>query len=429
MPGYKRERLLRRGGQGEVWHGVDEHGCPVAIKRLSPSSDPAIHNARLARFRREVACQSTLLHEGIVEVTYSSLDEDIPYFVMPLAEGSLRDVLSLNVDGLDVDRAVEIFTEVVEAMAYAHSQQIIHRDLKPENILMYGSRPRVSDFGVGRRLAADSQQLTRAGFPVGSASYMPTEQLRDSHAVTPSADVFALGLIFYELLTGAPGIEGMDLDRVPSRFHYLLRVSTQEEPSQRFQSAVELLRELMVAAGGPIASEPGEELARLFNDVVQGRDRSGDMYRLLNEHSGDLDLFVNALTQAPASVVNCLAARPGEFEWLVRTVARHADGEFPSNAVDRIAYFLSSAVSATVSEGARLVALERLLVIAFQHERLYARDRFVDALAYCLQGSAMVQPVCAILRKHHETFPFVRHAVLELEPPLEVQAVFTQGAV
>jgi serine/threonine protein kinase len=414
------EKLISEGAQGQVWSAFDEHGRAVAVKRLTVSSDPAQQGVRLSRFRREVTCQSTLRHEAIVEVLYSSLDGDVPYYVMPLAEGTLRGMLVMNTDGLVIDECVRLFTAVVEGMAYAHSQQIIHRDLKPENILIFSGAPRISDFGIGRRLDGGSVSLTVAGAAMGTPSYMAPEQFRDSHSVEASADVFALGFIFYELVTGRPAANGIDYTLVPPRFNYMLRMATQDHSSQRFQSAVELLLELAIAAGDPSNKEPAEELTALFDGVMQGDDRAEDLYRVLSAHAGDLDLYINTLASAPELVVRCLAARPADFDWLIRAFDRHANGEFPSNAVDRIAYFLWTVTKASCDDAVRLLALERTLVLAYQHERLYARDRFVDELSVALNTPSLVTPAGQVILRHRAALPFIRAGVLELDLPTEM---------
>ena len=205
---------------------------------------------------------------------------------------------------------------------------------------------------------------------LGTPADMAPEQHRDSHSVEASADVYSLGCIFYELVTGSRAADGIDYSMVPARFHYMLRVSIQPEPAQRFQSAVELLRELEIAAGNPRNSTPAEELTELFDAVLMGDDRADDLYRVLNSHSGDLDLFINTLASAPEVVSARLAERSADFRWLIRAFDRHADGEFPSSAVDRIAYFLLAVTRVTSDDDVRLMALERALLLAYQHERL-----------------------------------------------------------
>ncbi|MBI3726121.1 protein kinase [bacterium] len=201
---------LGRGGMGVVYHARAADGREVAIKVLpSASSDSA-----MIRFQREKELQRALGEEdGFVPLLDSGERMREPWLVMPLVGGgSLRDRLRRG--PLAVDEAAALGRTLARALARAHARGIVHRDLKPENVLFTTrGRPLIADLGVAKRFDALTGQsgaasLSRSGAFVGTVGYLSPEQLADSKAVGPQADVFALGAILYECLAGKPAFVG-----------------------------------------------------------------------------------------------------------------------------------------------------------------------------------------------------------------------------
>jgi tetratricopeptide (TPR) repeat protein/predicted Ser/Thr protein kinase len=206
--GLGRYRLLRKlgeGGMGIVFEA--EQANPrrrVALKVLRPGLlDPT----RLARFEMEARILARLDHEGIARIveadTFVSPGGSQPFFAMELVQG---ETLSVYARTLDQQARLRLFCRIVDAVQHAHQHGVIHRDLKPQNILVTKSgQPKVLDFGVARTIGADldGPMVTRPGQLVGTLSYMSPEQVEGSpDAVDTRADVYALGVILYELLTG-----------------------------------------------------------------------------------------------------------------------------------------------------------------------------------------------------------------------------------
>jgi serine/threonine-protein kinase len=203
VPGYEVEAVLGRGGVGVVYRARHLRlNRPVALKMLL--AGPYARPEELERFLREAEAVAGLRHANVVQL-YDVGDADgRPYFTMELVEGgSLAHKLA---DApLPARRAAALVTAVAEAVQAAHQSGIVHRDLEPGNVLLTpDGTPKVTDFGLARRLEGGSG-LTLSGAPLGTPSYMAPEQARgDQAAIGPATDVYALGAILYECLTGRP---------------------------------------------------------------------------------------------------------------------------------------------------------------------------------------------------------------------------------
>ncbi|MCA8926170.1 MAG: SUMF1/EgtB/PvdO family nonheme iron enzyme [Planctomycetes bacterium] len=210
---YVVRRELGRGAMGIVFEATDRLSQrPVALKVLSASE---VNPQRLERFRREGELVASLDHPGIVRVYSATVFQGRPCLVYELVPGART--LSEALQGADLRTRVGLVAEVGEAVGHAHTRRIVHRDLKPDNVLVGADgRARVTDFGVGHR--GDQERLTRTGALVGTPHYMSPEQLRGaSHGeVGPRSDVFALGVILYEALTGVRPFDGDSLPELYS---------------------------------------------------------------------------------------------------------------------------------------------------------------------------------------------------------------------
>jgi eukaryotic-like serine/threonine-protein kinase len=196
---YGVERVLGRGGMATVYLARDgELDRPVAVKVLSErySGDDEF----VRRFRREALTAARLAHANIVAVYDAGEEEGRLFIVMEYVEGDGLDAVREREGRLAPDRVVELALQACAALEYAHEQGVVHRDVKPANLLLRRDELlKVSDFGIAR--AADATQLTQAGTMLGTAAYAAPEQARGEQ-VGPQADLFSLGVVLYELLTG-----------------------------------------------------------------------------------------------------------------------------------------------------------------------------------------------------------------------------------
>src|SRR6266550_3628028 len=204
---YAIERVLGRGGMATVYLAQDrKHGRPVAIKLLDPELAAALGRER---FLREIETAARLTHPHILPLHDSGEADGLLYYVMPYVEGeSLRQRLNRE-QQLPIEDAVAIACAVASALSYAHSRDVVHRDVKPENILLSGGEAMVADFGIAAAVdAAGGGSLTRTGVVLGTPAYMSPEQAAGERPLDGRTDVYGLGCVVYEMLTGEPPFTG-----------------------------------------------------------------------------------------------------------------------------------------------------------------------------------------------------------------------------
>ncbi|HJP86941.1 MAG TPA: serine/threonine-protein kinase [Gemmatimonadaceae bacterium] len=269
---YRFERELGEGAFATVFLAQDLRlERPVAIKVLHV--DP-ISEVSEIRFLREVRFLANLQHPNIVPVHDSGHLENLLYYVMPYIRGeSLRQRIRRE-GRLAVRDAIRITCEIGDAVDTAHNAGIIHRDIKPENILISGAHPLLADFGVARALNDSSvTKVTQKGFgSPGTPAYMSPEQLLGEEHIDQRADIYSLGCVLYEMLTGHAPFEGSGgfvkrfTEAAPSSRELRPEVSTELDkvvqtalgrtPSERFRSAADMCTSLSAAG----AETPGDRV-------------------------------------------------------------------------------------------------------------------------------------------------------------------------
>jgi len=205
---YEIEREIGAGGMGTVYLARDlRHDRKVALKVFRPEVGAAVG---AERFLREIRLVASLAHPHILPLYDSGEAGDYLYYVTPYIEGeSLRE--RIRRDGpLPVPDAAKILRDVADALSAAHARGIVHRDLKPGNVLLSGRHALLADFGVAKALdqASGDEDLTAFGMTVGTPQYMAPEQAAGEENIDHRADIYALGIVGYEMLTGAPPFRG-----------------------------------------------------------------------------------------------------------------------------------------------------------------------------------------------------------------------------
>lgn len=208
---YRLEREIGRGGAALVFLAQDlKHDRPVAVKIMRPEISATLD---AERFLREIGTAARLQHPHIVPIYDSGDVESMLYLVMPFVDGeSLRERLDREAR-LPLAEALRLTSEVAEALSFAHSRGIVHRDVKPENVLLFQGHALVADFGIAVRVATTGEHPNDSGGQDdvmfnGTAMYMAPEQLFGDASVDARADIYALGSVLYELLTGRPPYDG-----------------------------------------------------------------------------------------------------------------------------------------------------------------------------------------------------------------------------
>ncbi len=260
---YRLERELGQGGMATVYLAEDlKHHRKVAVKVLRPELAATMGSER---FAREIEVAARLVHPHILGLLDSGDVDGFFYYVMPYVEGeTLRDRLARSGE-LPVHEAVRLLGEIADALAVAHKAGVVHRDIKPENILLSGRHAMVMDFGVAKAVteASGRQQLTTAGVALGTPAYMAPEQATADPQLDGRVDIYALGVLAYEMLTGYPPFHGLNPQQTlaahvtqapvvvgqrrpglsPTLENVVMRCLA-KRPADRFQSADELVATL-----------------------------------------------------------------------------------------------------------------------------------------------------------------------------------------
>ena len=275
---YRIVRKLGSGGMANVYLAEDEDlGRRVAIKILNDRY--ANDDLFIERFRREAKSAAALSHPNIVSVYDRGEAEGTYYIAMEVIEGRSLKELIMTRGPLPIPQALAYSHEILEALRFAHRHGIIHRDIKPHNILI-GERLKVTDFGIAR---AGASQMTEAGSIMGTAQYLSPEQARGA-PVTASSDLYSVGIVLYEMLTGkvpftgdsaieiamkhlneAPKPPSKIRPEIPEELDQVVLRALSKNPEDRYQTAEEFSEDLhRVEAGLPLAPGTSEAATALL---------------------------------------------------------------------------------------------------------------------------------------------------------------------
>ncbi len=416
---YELGDRLGSGGMSTVYRATDrvlERTVAVKILAEHLSDDDKF----VARFRREALAVAKLIHPNIVQVYDTGVDTDRHYIVMEYVEGKSAAQLLQTRGRLGSDSAVEIGIQSCAGLEYAHRQGIIHRDVKPGNLMVIGGPAgrgrrrdssahepptgemtvKLTDFGIAR--ASAQTRLTQVGSVVGTAAYLAPEQARGEEA-TPAADVYALGVVLYQLLTGRLPWEGSTLAElairrenerplpptsydpdVPETLSAAVLRSLEGEAANRYSSARELSRALQAGLAGREPPEPEDEMP---TNMMTPEDRTEATRRMEPDPA-------TPVAPVPVAPRRRAAAQPRQ----VATPAPRAAGRPQRSGFSRFAravgILVLIAVLAAVIAGAVLL-IDRCRSVdrhrsddQGQHRRPDSGDRGPDQSEHSVTGAA-----------------------------------------
>lgn len=273
---YRLDERIASGGMGSVYAATDQRlERKVAVKLLKEglAEDPTF----IERFRREARAAGALSHPNIAAVYDFGSDDRCHYMVMELAPGQDLSRVLRDEGPLDPDRARSIAAQIAAALTHAHAAGVVHRDIKPPNVILDANdNVKVTDFGIAR--AAGDATLTATGSVLGSAHYISPEQAGGAE-VGPATDIYSLGIVLYEMLTGTVPFTGDSIvavamrhvsddvpppselrTDVPQHLDQVVRRATMKDPHERYATAAELRSALLsdegdaTAVGGPVGA-------------------------------------------------------------------------------------------------------------------------------------------------------------------------------
>ncbi len=271
LPAYEFLACVGRGGMGTVYEARDRRlGRAVAVKILLEqfAADPSFAE----RFEREAVALAQLNHPNILTIYEFGESDGLFYIVTEFVDGvNLRQLLEM--DRLPAEEGLRILPQICDALQFAHDHGVVHRDIKPENILVDESgRVRIADFGLAKIVNAggSAPALTRSQQVFGTPNYMAPEQMRGADSVDHRADIFSLGVLTYEMLTGTLpvglfGKPSTSVDVDPKIDAAVLR-SLESEPERRYQQVAEFQRDLerdFDPAGEPVRTAPSASMCWL----------------------------------------------------------------------------------------------------------------------------------------------------------------------
>ncbi len=416
---YRLERELGAGGMATVYLAEDlKHHRRVAIKVLRPDIAAAVGPGR---FEDEIEIAAQLHHPHIVPVYDSGAAEGFLYYVMPLVDGvSLRERLQAG-DRIPVPDVVRMTAEIADALAFAHEHGVVHRDIKPENIMISGRHALVMDFGIAKavRDAGARRSSTSMGLAIGTPEYMSPEQAAGDPNLDHRTDVYSLGVVAYELLTGKPPFNGGGTEQILTR-HITQRPApiAEQRPDVPPLLAAVIMRALAKAPGE--RWQTAEDMRAQLEPLLTTTSGSVTATRLLGAARRPRRLLAWAAVAAVVVLV-ALAAR-------VYWGGKHTPAESPAVATAAPG---AIAAQATATSGIPdLAADPSIAVLPFENmssdkEQAYFSDGISEELLNLL---AKVPKLRVIARTSSFQFKGKEIGIQEIARKLHVAAVL-EGSV
>ena len=374
MARYKKQERINSGGFGVVYRAVRvEDSEIVAYKELPLGAN----EEEKKRFAREVRIQAKLEHKHIVPILGYNLQIEAPFFVMPIAEASLRERLG-QIAG-DTHKVFSIFHQLLDGLEYAHDNGVIHRDLKPENVLFFPDIDdwvMIADFGLGKRLDFETLTITRSHESLGTAAYMPPEQCLDLKRVDHRADIFSLGKILYVNVKDP---------RIAGGYAFIIGKCLEHDPEERYASVKALRDDFNLLTETPQKfEEPMKTAESLLQSILENGDpqKVRELDDLLGANSGDEAFIMKIFPRLPPIVVEIYhRSYRHRFYERLKLFDTYLNVGLPFDYTDTVAAFYSRVFQLEVPPDVKRLILSRLIVMGCKHNRWNVRDMLCSLLA------------------------------------------------
>lgn len=401
---YTNALKIDSGGFGTVYSALSSSKTKIALKQLN---DFGISEKDKLRFIREVKIASPLSHQNIVRILDFDIECPFPWFSMPLALGNLR--LAIEKARDDERVAVSIFKQILNGVGYLHNKKIVHRDLKPENVLLFNlnleeGAIRISDFGLGKRLDRESVVVTSAKDYMGSAAYAPPEQFENLATLTERADIFSLGKIFFELLTGLfPMHVNLKHPRTKGKWEYLIGKCLEHDPNDRYASVEDILKMIELNQKDANFEKIEDRIAAVIAILNKGFPiavRISELSKLLTQKEEDAHFFVRSITSINKGILESILGRHfSDYKNIFAAFCRHIRTEmFGFNFCDTISDKAEEIYSATNDLKLKLEILSALMDLAKTHNRFHVGG-VVGKIIGTASERGEIMGICDVLRR------------------------------
>jgi len=427
MATYNVGGLIGKGGFGEVFEATrKEDGWSCALKQLQKSVGEKEHK----RFEREVRMQAQLRHPNVVPIIASNLGDNPPWFVMPKALYSLREYLQQHKG----EEELWVIFEIVAGIEHAHKNGIIHRDLKPENILFFIDKDKrlytaVSDFGLGRFVSRDSPTLTQTNIRLGTVEYMAPEQYADTKNVDCCTDIYALGKIMYEVLTGEIPYPTMDITKIPMKFAYIVQKACHPDRNLRYQSVNEMINHLnIVTQEDEYPTIPAENIRKEIRKTLEEQEfttsKIENIVQLILNNMDDNTVLTSILPKLPDPILEILVK--DYFDIFTAIFGAYDDavsGPLPFEYCDVVADFYEKIFQWTDSYEIKSRILKRLPKLGYDHNRWRVGNVFAQIVSK-LKDPTFIQVVREVLMHDNSICEWCEKYFKKYSLPKEITSVF-----